>query len=170
MSVNDLKVKLEVKGYEKLKECADNVIGTFIMMNEAIEEMSGCMLELKVSDPDVNENLVTEAVDMEDKTTVTTASETKEAFNAEEIVEDMILKLKENFNECLLKKEISGSFDRAMIVSEEIRKLMECLMMVRDTSDNCSGNCEVYWVPRLDKSIEVGSNSGVYVQSKDNEE
>lgn len=133
MKVNDVKLQLEVNGKEKLKECADNVIDAFIIMNEAIEELSGCMLELKVSDPDVNEDLVTEVVDMEDKTTVTTASETKEVFNAEEIVKDMILKLKEKFDESSSEKCMPSAFQKEMILSKEIRKLMECLMTLKNT-------------------------------------
>lgn len=193
-------MSIDITGMEELKECADNVIGAFITMSEAVEELSGCMLELKVSDPYENKKMESEEVDVckvgviESGTGMTTtvvseklyskmtqdceginlkiqdaSSEEKEVFNAEEIIEDMILKLKEKFNECSLGKESSGAFDREMIVSEEIRKLMECLMMVRDTSDNYSGDCEVYWFPRLDKSIEVGSNSGLYVQQKDNQ-
>lgn len=187
MSVNDLKVKLEVVGYEKLKKCADNVIEASIIMEEAIEELSGCMLEVKVSDPYVNENLVTEAVDMEDKTTLTTASETKEVFNAEEIIEDMILKLKENFNECLLKKEIPGAFDRAMIVSEEIRKLMECLTILKNTPEiglfkwgaeghiNIQGNqsmqviepVECYEIESLDQILQVALELTIDLFKKD---
>lgn len=177
-------MSIDITGMEELKECADNVIGAFITMSEAVEELSGCMLELKVSDPYENKKMESEEVDVckvgviESGTGMTTtvvseklyskmtqdceginlkiqdaSSEEKEVFNAEEIIEDMILKLKEKFNECSLGKESSGAFDREMIVSEEIRKLMECLMMVRDTSDNYSGDCEVYWFPRLDKSI-----------------
>lgn len=170
MSVNDLKVQLEVKGHEKLKECADNVIGAFIMVNEAVEELSGCMLELKISDPDVNENLVTEEPEMENKTPAT-----KESFNAEAIMEDMILKSKGKFDECSLGREISGSFDREMLLSEEIRKLMGCLTMLKNTPEtgvfkwgaegyiNIQGNqsmqviepVECYEIESLDQILQV---------------
>ncbi len=176
MSVNDLKVQLEVKGHEKLKECADNVIGAFILVTEAVEELSGCMLELKVSDPYENKKMESEEVDVckvgviESGTGMTTtvvseksyskmtqdceginlkiqdaSSEEKEVFNAEEIIEDMILKLKEKFNECSLEKGIPGAFDRVMIVSEEIRKLTECWIIVKNTPK--TGVCDVsgYW-------------------------
>lgn len=158
MPVNNVKLQLEVNGKEKLKECADNVIDAFIIMNEAIEELSGCMLELKVSDPDVNEDLVTEVVDMEDKTTVTTASETKEVFNAEEIVKDMILKLKEKFDESSSEKCMPGAFQKEMILSKEIRKLIECLM----TLENTQG-------PLFTPEIGVCDVSGWYAQIQENQ-
>ena len=188
-------MSIDITGMEELKECADNVIGAFITMSEAVEELSGCMLELKVSDPYENKKMESEEVDVckvgviESGTGMTTtvvseklyskmtqdceginlkiqdaSSEEKEVFNAEEIIEDMILKLKEKFNECSLGKESSGAFDREMIVSEEIRKLMECLMMVRDTSDNYSGDCEV---ESLDQILQVAVDSTIDLVKKD---
>ena len=129
-------MSIDITGMEELKECADNVIGAFITMSEAVEELSGCMLELKVSDPYENKKMESEEVDVckvgviESGTGMTTtvvseklyskmtqdceginlkiqdaSSEEKEVFNAEEIIEDMILKLKEKFNEKIINVE-----------------------------------------------------------------
>lgn len=71
--------------------------------------------------------------------------EIKEAFNAEEIIEGMILDFKKQFEEFLSEKSFPGSFDRALIVSEEIRKLTECWIIVKNTPK--TGVCDVsgYW-------------------------
>lgn len=71
--------------------------------------------------------------------------EIKETFNAEEIIEGIILNLKKRFDELSAEESMPGYFNRAMVVSEEIRKLTECWLIVKNTPK--TGVCDVsgYW-------------------------
>lgn len=137
MLVNDLKLQAEVNAKEKLKKCADNVIEAFSIMDEAIEEMSGCMLELKASEKSYFKQDC-EGINLENNDA---SIEVKGTLNAEVIIEDMILKLKDGFDEILNVKKTFCKFNETITISREIRKLTECLMMIKNTPK--TGVCDV---------------------------
>ncbi len=73
---------------------------------------------------------------MMEKQKVTTI-EGRGVCEVETILEDMILKMKQQFDELLDGSQIyHGSFSKEVELSKEIRKLIECLITVRNTSGN----------------------------------
>lgn len=83
-----------------------------------------------------------------------TTIEGREVCEVETILEDMILKMKQQFDELLNVPQISKEVE----LSKEIRKLIECLATVRRTSGNLL-EVGVVELPSFREYVEVNASN-----------
>lgn len=97
-------------------------------------------------------NFIKETIIMENQKVTTI--EGREVCEVETILEDMILKMKQQFDESLNVPKISKEVE----LSKEIRKLIECLATVRRTSGNLL-EVGVVELPSFREYVEVNASN-----------